>query len=337
MQGVSDVLAKALSQLSVAEDLKSLEAVRVDYLGKNGHLTTLLKNVGRLSPEERPAFGEAVNKAKQTLQQAIQEKRLKLEAQKLSQEVSATRIDVTLPSRGAFCARLHPITQSIQRIEDWFAGMGFVFADGPELEDDYHNFSALNIPSHHPARAMHDTFYFSDEHLLRTHTSNVQIRYLETHKPPCRVLSSGRVYRCDDDVTHTPMFHQVEGMVIDKNIHMGHLKGILESFLSAFFESSVNIRLRASYFPFTEPSAEVDMSCVMCKGGGCRVCKQTGWLEVLGCGMMHPNVLQQVGIDPDRYQGFAFGMGVERLTMLRHGIPDLRLFFENDVRFLEQF
>lgn len=337
MQEIAALSKEALSEIASVVNLRDLDAVRVKYLGKNGSLTAQLKQVGKMSPAERPAFGEAINQAKVTLQQAIEEKQITLKAKQLEQEVAAKTLDITLPGRAPIAGRLHPITQTIQRIQDWFTPLGFALADGPEIESDYYNFEALNIPSHHPARAMHDTFYLDDKWLLRTHTSTVQIRYLTTHQPPCRMLSTGRVYRCDSDMTHTPMFHQIEGMMIDTQVHMGHLKGLLESFLSAFFERPLPVRFRSSYFPFTEPSAEVDIQCVMCSGSGCRVCKDTGWLEILGCGMMHPRVLEEAGIDPKMHRGLAFGMGVERLAMLRHGIPDLRLFFENDLRFLEQF
>lgn len=353
---ISDVLSEALSELAKANSLKALEAVRISFLGKQGRLTTLLKTVGQLPIEQRAKFGQQVNLAKEKLQAALQEKRQQLEEKQLKQDLKGNiQFDLSMPGRGLGIGTLHPITQTIQFIQDYFFQLGFDFAEGPEIEDDFHNFEALNIPKHHPARGMHDTFYFpgekrpdQSEHLLRTHTSTVQIRYLETLKRklpdsiPCRVISAGRVYRHDYDITHTPMFHQIEGVVIDKlkqkgGIHMGHLKGILSDFLSAFFERDLNTRFRSSYFPFTEPSAEVDVQCVKCDGKGCRICKQTGWLEVLGCGMMHPHVLEQVGLDSEQYQGFAFGMGVERLTMLRHNIPDLRLFFENDQPFLRQF
>jgi phenylalanyl-tRNA synthetase alpha chain len=337
MQEIVALSNEALSEIASVANLRDLDAIRVKYLGKNGSLRAQLKQVGKLSPAERPAFGEAINQAKVSLEQAIEEKHRLLKTQQLEQAVTSKALDITLPGRGFIAGRLHPITQTIQRIQDWFTPLGFSLADGPEIESDYHNFEALNIPSHHPARAMHDTFYFDDKWLLRTHTSTVQIRYLKTHQPPCRMLSTGRVYRCDSDMTHTPMFHQIEGMMIDTHVHMGHLKGLLESFLSAFFERPLPVRFRSSYFPFTEPSAEVDIQCVMCSGSGCRVCKDTGWLEILGCGMMHPRVLEEAGINPKTHRGLAFGMGVERLAMLRHGIPDLRLFFENDLRFLEQF
>ena len=337
MQEIAALSKEALSEIASVENLRDLDAIRVKYLGKNGSLTAQLKQVGKLSPAERPAFGEAINQAKATLHNAIEAKPITLKAKQLEQAVANKALDITLPGRGPAAGRLHPITQTIQRIQEWFAPLGFALADGPEIESDYYNFEALNIPAHHPARAMHDTFYFDDKWLLRTHTSTVQIRYLKEHQPPCRMLSTGRVYRCDSDMTHTPMFHQIEGMMIDTEVHMGHLKGLLESFLSAFFERPLAVRFRSSYFPFTETSAEVDIQCVMCSGKGCRVCKDTGWLEILGCGMMHPRVLEEAGINPKTHRGLAFGMGVERLAMLRHGIPDLRLFFENDLRFLEQF
>ncbi len=337
MQEIVALSKEALSEIASVANLSDLNALRVKYLGKNGSLRAQLKLLGTLSPAERPIFGEALNQAKASLEQAIEEKHKQLKTQELEQALRDKAIDISLPGRGFMAGRLHPITQTLQRIQDWFMPLGFSLADGPEIESDYYNFEALNIPAHHPARAMHDTFYFDDKWLLRTHTSTVQIRYLKTQQPPCRMLSTGRVYRCDSDMTHTPMFHQIEGMMIDTQLHMGHLKGLLESFLSAFFERPLPLRFRSSYFPFTEPSAEVDIQCVICSGAGCRVCKDSGWLEILGCGMMHPRVLEAAGINPNTHRGLAFGMGVERLAMLRHGIPDLRLFFENDLRFLRQF
>jgi phenylalanyl-tRNA synthetase alpha chain len=260
-----------------------------------------------------------------------------LEASELEERLKRETIDVTLPGRGQRTGGLHPVTLTLRRISQLFKNIGFDIVEGPEVEDDYHNFEALNIPAHHPARAMHDTFYFDEHTLLRTHTSPVQVRIMETQSPPLRVIAPGRVYRCDSDLTHTPMFHQVEGVVVDRDVSFADLKGILYEFLTLFFEKDMQVRFRPSYFPFTEPSAEVDIECVMCGGEGCRVCKQTGWLEVMGCGMIHPRVFEFVKIDPERYTGFAFGLGVERLAMLRYGINDLRLFFENDLRFLSQF
>jgi len=298
----------------------------------------LLKGLGQLSAEERPKAGAEINAVKQVLNEQLNARKESLQSEALSAQLAAEAIDVTLPGRRAEAGALHPITRTIQRMETFFASMGFDVVEGPEIEDDYHNFEALNIPAHHPARAMHDTFYVDDTHVLRTHTSGVQVRTMETQSPPIRVICPGRVYRCDSDLTHSPMFHQVEGLLIDETANFGHLKGLLEDFLQAFFErDDLSVRLRPSYFPFTEPSAEVDIQCVKCSGEGCRVCSHTGWIEVLGCGMVNPKVLEMSGIDPDKYRGFAFGMGVERLSMLRYGIGDLRLNFDNDLRFLAQF
>jgi len=312
--------------------------VRVQYLGKKGLLTQQLKQLGGLPPEERPAAGQAINRIKQQVQQAIDARREQLQAVALDAQLVQESIDVTLPGRGQSTGGLHPVTRTLQRIEELFMPLGFTVEEGPEIEDDYHNFEALNIPAHHPARAMHDTFYFDAHTLLRTHTSPVQVRVMENRKPPLRIIAPGRVYRCDSDLTHTPMFHQVEGLLVDENVSFANLKGVLDEFLHAFFErDDLAVRFRPSYFPFTEPSAEVDIQCVMCGGEGCRVCGHSGWLEVLGCGMVHPKVFDYAGIDNERYTGFAFGMGVERLAMLRYGVNDLRLFFENDLAFLTQF
>jgi phenylalanyl-tRNA synthetase alpha chain len=331
------VLTEAEAAVAGAADLRALDEVRVRYLGKSGVLTGLLKELGRLPKEERPHAGQAINKAKQALQKTIEQRKSELERAALQARLERERIDVTLPGRGRGTGGLHPITRTLERIERLFANAGFQVAEGPEIEDDYHNFEALNIPAHHPARAMHDTFYFDEHLLLRTHTSPVQIRVMEGAEPPLKVIAPGRVYRCDSDLTHTPMFHQVEGFLVDDTATFADLKGILYDFASNFFERELDMRFRPSYFPFTEPSAEVDIQCVICGGGGCRVCKGSGWLEVLGCGMIHPEVFRHVGIDAERYTGYAFGMGVERLAMLRYGVNDLRLFFENDLRFLRQF
>jgi phenylalanyl-tRNA synthetase alpha chain len=315
-----------------------LEQLRVDYLGKKGQLTGLLKSLGNLSPEERPKAGALINEVKQELTSLLNARKEALEGSAMAEKLASERVDVTLPGRAVDRGGLHPITRTIQRVEDFFAGMGFDVVEGPEIEDDYHNFEALNIPEHHPARAMHDTFYIDDTHVLRTHTSGVQVRTMETREPPLRIVCPGRVYRCDSDLTHSPMFHQVEGLLIDEHSSFGDLKGLLEQFLHAFFErSDLDVRFRPSYFPFTEPSAEVDIQCVKCSGAGCRVCSHTGWLEVLGCGMVNPRVFEMTGIDTERFTGFAFGLGVERLAMLRYGIGDLRLNFDNDLRFLRQF
>ncbi len=337
MQQVNQIEQQALAAIKQAETVEQLESLRVEYLGKKGQLTSVMKQLGSLPAEEKPKLGKAVNEAKTQLQQAINERKTSLRAQAQAQQLKQETIDVTLPGVSQPVGAKHPVTTTVQRIETFFQRCGFDIALGPEIEDDYHNFEALNIPPHHPARAMHDTFYFDPQTVLRTHTSNVQVRTMSQGQPPFRIIAPGKVYRCDSDVTHSPMFHQVEGLWVDQNASFSQLKGLLQQFLNAFFEKSVDLRFRPSYFPFTEPSAEVDIACVMCHGQGCRVCKQSGWLEVLGCGMVHPNVLKACDIDPTVYQGFAFGMGVERLAMLRYQINDLRLFFENDIRFLRQF
>ena len=338
MQSLENIKAEAVVAIEAASDIAALEELRVSYLGKKGALTGLLKNLGQLSAEERPKAGAEINAVKQQLNEQLNARKASLQGAALAAQLAEEAIDVTLPGRRAETGSLHPITRTIQRIETFFSSMGFEVVEGPEIEDDYHNFEALNIPAHHPARAMHDTFYVDDTHVLRTHTSGVQVRTMEAQQPPIRVICPGRVYRCDSDLTHSPMFHQVEGLLIDETSNFGHLKGLLEDFLHAFFErEDLSVRLRPSYFPFTEPSAEVDIQCVKCSGAGCRVCSHTGWIEVLGCGMVNPKVLEMSGIDPDKYRGFAFGMGVERLSMLRYGIGDLRLNFDNDLRFLAQF
>ena len=334
--GLQLILQQAKDAIVATEHVSVLEELRVQYLGKKGELTSQLKQIGSLPPEERPKFGDKVNQIKQELAQLLANKKAHLEADALAQALAAEKIDVTLPGRGIGSGGLHPVTRTMQRIEDIFIAMGFAVATGPEMEDDFHNFEALNIPSEHPARAMHDTFYLDETHLLRTHTSPVQARYMLNNQPPINIIAPGRVYRCDSDVTHTPMFHQVEGLMVDEGISFADLKGVLTHFLRQFFETDLNIRLRPSYFPFTEPSAEVDISCVFCESG-CRICKQTGWIEVLGSGMVHPEVFGHVGIDAEKYTGFAFGLGVERLAMLRYGVDDLRMFFDNDLAFLEQF
>ena len=338
MQPLENIKAEAVVAIEAASDIAALEELRVSYLGKRGALTGLLKNLGQLSAEERPKAGAEINAVKQQLNEQLNARKASLHGAALAAQLAEEAIDVTLPGRRAETGSLHPITRTIQRMETFFYSMGFEVVEGPEIEDDYHNFEALNIPAHHPARAMHDTFYVDDTHVLRTHTSGVQVRTMEAQPPPIRVICPGRVYRCDSDLTHSPMFHQVEGLLIDETSNFGHLKGLLEDFLQAFFErDDLSVRLRPSYFPFTEPSAEVDIQCVKCSGAGCRVCSHTGWIEVLGCGMVNPKVLEMSGIDPDKYRGFAFGMGVERLSMLRYGIGDLRLNFDNDLRFLAQF
>jgi len=335
---IDDLRAAAFELIERATDLTELDQVRVQYLGKSGLLTAQLKALGALPKEERPAAGQAINRIKVAVQEQVDARRAALEQAALEQRLAGERVDVSLPGRGQRVGGLHPITRAMQRIERLFANAGFAVEEGPEIEDDYHNFEALNIPAHHPARAMHDTFYFDDGRLLRTHTSPVQIRVMERQAPPLRIIAPGRVYRCDSDLTHTPMFHQVEGFLVDEQATFADLKGVLYDFLRNFFErDDLQLRFRPSYFPFTEPSAEVDVQCVKCGGAGCRVCKQTGWLEVLGCGMIHPAVLGHVNIDPERWLGYAFGMGVERLAMLRYGVDDIRLYFDNDLRFLSQF
>ncbi len=337
MNELSDISDKAISEITSVEDLKVLDQIRVNYLGKKGLLTEQMKTLGKLSPEDRPLAGQAINKAKQLVQQALEAKKDSLKNAALNTRLAAEAVDVTLPGRGQTQGGHHPVSKTLNRIESLFSQLGFEVVEGPEIEDDFHNFEALNIPETHPARAMHDTFYFDAHTLLRTHTSPVQVRTMEKRQPPLRIIAPGRVYRCDSDLTHTPMFHQVEGLFVDENVSFADLKGILDDFLHRFFEKELAVRFRPSYFPFTEPSAEADIQCVMCGGKGCRVCSNTGWLEVLGCGMVHPKVFEHVGIDTEKYTGFAFGMGVERLAMLRYGVNDLRLFFENDLRFLQQF
>ena len=334
---LNDILAQALQQLCDAKDLNQLDLVRVHYLGKKGLFTLQMKELGALDPEQRRSAGQIINQTKDQFLQALEAKKNLLEYAFLETRLSSESIDVTQPGRGQTVAGLHPVTTTLRRISKIFTSVGFQIVEGPEIEDDYHNFEALNIPSSHPARAMHDTFYFDAHTVLRTHTSPVQIRVMETQNPPLKVIAPGRVYRCDSDITHTPMFHQVEGFLVDTDVSFTDLKGVVYEFLNAFFEKDLPVRFRPSYFPFTEPSAEVDIECVMCEGKGCRICKHTGWLEVMGCGMIHPAVFKAVNIDSETYNGFAFGMGVERLAMLRYGINDLRLFFENDLKFLEQF
>ena len=328
---------EALAAIADANELQALDALRVRFLGKKGTLTEQLKTLGSLSAEARPAAGAAINQAKQDVLQALNGRREALEEAEANRQLASERVDVTLPGRRQGSGGLHPVMRTIERIEDIFSGAGFAVVEGPEIEDDYHNFEALNIPAHHPARAMHDTFWFDSQRLLRTHTSTVQVRVMESGQAPFRIICPGRVYRCDSDVTHTPMFHQVEGLLIDEGVSFADLKGLVAEFLQVFFEADLDVRFRPSYFPFTEPSAEVDVQCVNCGGAGCRVCKQTGWLEIMGCGMVHPAVLECSGVDAERYTGFAFGMGVDRLAMLRYQIKDLRLLFDNDMRFLKQF
>lgn len=337
MTDTQTLLAQALQAIESSSDEKSLDDIRVQYLGKKGELTAQLKSLGQLPAEERPAAGGKINVAKQQLQQAIETRKASLVSAGLDALLESQKIDVSLPGRKQSQGGLHPITMTIDRITNIFASAGYVVAEGPEIEDEYHNFEALNIPSHHPARAMHDTFYVSPGTVLRTHTSPVQVRVMEGGKPPFKMICPGRVYRCDSDLTHTPMFHQVEGLLIDEGVSFADLKGTVEDFLHAYFEEEMPVRFRPSYFPFTEPSAEVDMGCVSCGGKGCRICGNTGWLEVMGCGMVHPSVLAMSGVDTEKFNGFAFGMGVERLAMLRYDVSDLRTYFENDLRFLKRF
>ena len=334
---IEDLKAEALAALDAAATREEVESVRVRFLGRQGVVTEQLRGLGSLPAAERPAAGQALNQVKNALAEAARARRETLSRAAVDAELGAERIDVTLPGRGQRAGGLHPVTRTLERIETFFRHLGFDIVEGPEIEDDFHNFEALNIPAHHPARAMHDTFYFDDGLLLRTHTSNMQIRVMAAQPPPLRVIAIGRVYRCDSDLTHTPMFQQIEGLVVDERANFANLKGILAAFCRYIFEADLELRFRPSYFPFTEPSAEVDIQCVICRGSGCRVCGQTGWLEILGSGMVHPNVLRNVGIDSERYTGFAFGMGAERITMLRYGVDDLRLFMENDLRFLRQF
>ncbi len=334
---IETLTGEARTAIARAATVAEVEQQRVHYLGKKGVLTEQLKSLGGLSPEERPRVGQWVNEAKDELQGLLQARRTALESADRQARLASETLDVTLPGRGTRLGGRHPVSRTLERLETLFVRMGFEIADGPEIEDDFHNFEALNIPATHPARAMHDTFYFGDGRLLRTHTSPVQVRHMRAHKPPLRIIAPGRVYRCDSDVTHTPMFHQIEGLLVDETVSFADLKGLLSEFLEQFFEKPLKVRFRPSYFPFTEPSAEVDISCVICGARGCRVCKQTGWLEVLGCGMVHPEVFRHVGIDGERWTGFAFGLGVERLAMLRYGVNDLRMFYENDLRFLQQF
>ena len=337
MEEVRNLLRQAVTEVDGAHEAAELEQVRVRYLGKKGLLTQQLKQLGSLPAAERPAAGQIINAAKQELGAALKVRGADLEREKLQRQLEAESLDVTQPGRGQVPGSLHPVTRAMTRIIRLFREAGFEVREGPEVEDDFHNFEALNIPAHHPARAMHDTFYLESGKLLRTHTSPVQVRAMQGGQVPLRMIAPGRVYRCDSDLTHTPMFHQVEGLVVDERTNFANLKSVLHDFLQRFFERELGVRFRPSYFPFTEPSAEVDMECTFCSGKGCRVCSQTGWLEVLGCGMVHPNVFANVGVDAERYTGYAFGMGVERLATLRYGVSDLRTYFENDLRFLRQF
>ena len=331
MENLEQLVQDGLNAVEKADNLQALDQIRVEYLGKKGVITQQAKTLGKLSAEERPAAGQKINEAKGQVEQAINARRADLEKAAIEARLAAESIDVTLPGRGQDLGGLHPVTRTLQRIEEIFARAGYSVEQGPEIEDDYHNFEALNIPGHHPARAMHDTFYFNPGTLFRTHTSPVQIRTMEAGKPPFRMICPGRVYRCDSDMTHTPMFHQVEGLLVEKNVSFADLKSTVEEFLRVFFERDLKVRFRPSYFPFTEPSAEVDIEWGREPDGSIK------WLEVMGCGMVHPKVFEYCGIDSEEYRGFAFGLGVERLAMLRYGVKDLRMFFENDLRFLRQF
>jgi len=339
MSDLTKIVEKARHAIEKAADPAALDAVRVEYLGKKGKLTDLLKGLGKLPADQRPAAGADINTAKQAVQDAIAARKTDLDRSAMDARLNAEAVDVTLPGRNADIGGLHPVTLVLQRIEQFFRGVGYDVVDGPEIEDDYHNFEALNLPPQHPARAMHDTFYFNPNILLRTHTSPVQVRVMESRKPPLRIICCGRAYRVDTpDPSHLPMFHQVEGLLIDRGTSFADLKGTVIEFLRVFFErEDLQVRFRPSYFPFTEPSAEVDVQCVHCSGEGCRVCSGTGWLEVMGSGMVHPRVLEYSGIDAEEFTGFAFGMGPDRLALLRYGFDDLRLLLENDLRFLGQF
>jgi len=337
LENIQTLLAQATEEINQASDLNQLNAYRVHYLGKKSPVTELAKEISRVPVEDRPRMGQLLNEFKTTIQSLLTVRFNVLQSLEIERNLAKDRIDVTLPGRGQSQGHFHPISITRQRIESFFKGLGFSVVEGPEIEDDYHNFSALNIPDNHPARAMQDTFYIDDHLLLRTHMSPVQIRTMKNNPPPLRMIAPGRVYRRDFDVTHTPMFHQVEGLYVDHDVSFAHLKYVMQSFLHSFFERDIPVRFRSSYFPFTEPSAELDVQCTSCYGQGCRICSNTGWLEVVGCGMVHPNVLKEVNIDPEVYQGFAFGFGYDRLTMLYYGVNDLRAFFENDMRFLQQF
>ncbi|MYI89050.1 MAG: phenylalanine--tRNA ligase subunit alpha [Gammaproteobacteria bacterium] len=337
IQSLDDIVARATAEIEAVDSEPELDSVRVAYLGKKGVITARLKSIGALPVEERPTAGKAITSARSVIENLLTTKRQVLLQIAHTKRLESERIDVTLPGRRSFSGGPHPLSRTLNRMQEIFLSIGFDIAVGPEIEDDYHNFEALNFPENHPARAMQDTFFFPDGRLLRTHTSPVQIRYMKTHQPPIRVVAPGRVYRCDSDVTHSPMFHQLEGLVVDETTTFADLKGVLEYFVSEFFEVKLKLRFRPSYFPFTEPSAEVDISCVFCHGDGCKVCKRSGWLEVLGCGMVHPALYKDVGIDAERFVGYAFGLGVERFTMLRYGVNDLRLFFRNDLDMLSQF
>jgi len=326
-----------LEELKAAKTLPELQQIRVKYLGKKGLVTSRLRTFSKVAPELRPAYGKAVNEVKGFVEEEIKKKETLLRTEEHKRLIISEAIDITLPGKFTPFGRNHPINKVLSEIISIFVSMGFEIAEGPEVELDYYNFEALNMPKDHPARDMQDTFYISDDVVLRTHTSPVQIRVMEKMKPPLKIIAPGKVYRCDADISHTPMFHQVEGFMVDTDISFSDLKGVLELFIHRFFSVETPVRFRPSYFPFTEPSAEVDIGCIFCSGRGCRICKHTGWLEILGAGMINPRVFEMVGYDPEIYSGFAFGMGVERPAMLKYSIDDIRLFFENDMRFLKQF
>ena len=326
-----------LDEIAAVTDLAGLQQIKSMYTGKKGLLTEKLKALSAISPEERRDYGKLVNEIKDFIELTVKEKELAFRTIEKEARLQTEKIDITLPGKPFLCGRKHPMNQILSEIKDIFVSMGFAIEDGPEVELDYYNFEALNLPKDHPARDMQDTFYVSDDVVLRTHTSPVQVRVMEKKKPPLKIIAPGKVYRCDSDVSHTAMFHQVEGLMVDKGISFSDLKGVLELFIHSFFGKDTPVRFRPSYFPFTEPSAEVDIGCIFCSGNGCRICKTTGWIEVMGCGMVNPRVFEMSGYQPDEYTGFAFGMGIERMTMLKYSIDDIRLFYENDLRFLKQF
>ena len=326
-----------LNEISSVSEIAELQQLKARYTGRKGLVTAQLKALSAVPPEQRPSFGKEVNELKEFVEQTIIQKETALKDAEKQKRLNSEKIDISLPGKPGYAGRFHPLNRVLEEIKDIFISMGFGIEEGPEIELDYYNFEALNIPKHHPARDMQDTFYVSDDVVLRTHTSPVQVRVMEKKKPPLKIIAPGKVYRCDADISHTPMFHQVEGLMVDRDISFSDLKGVLEIFIHSFFGKGTPVRFRPSYFPFTEPSAEVDMGCIFCSGKGCRICKTTGWLEVMGCGMVNPKVFEMSGYTADAYTGFAFGMGVERLTMLKYSIDDIRLFYENDLRFLRQF
>jgi phenylalanyl-tRNA synthetase alpha chain len=334
-QDLLHLQTEAASELSALDNPNDLEELRIKYLGRKGLFTGLLRNLGQVPSEERPRLGKLANQIKEDLEKKFADRQASLTIGDTG--VSASNLDLSIPGRAVPFGRLHPVTQVMDEVCSIFVGLGFAVAEGPDVELDYYNFEALNIPKHHPARDMHDTFYINESILLRTHTSPMQIRAMENQEPPLRMIAPGKVYRCDSDITHTPMFHQVEGFLVDHKVSFADLKGVLTVFCQKMFDKDIGLRFRPSFFPFTEPSAEVDIGCVICRGKGCRVCKQTGWLEILGAGLIDPEVLKMVGYDPEEYSGFAFGLGIERIAMLKYGIDDIRLFYENDLRFLGQF